>query len=82
MGIWGQKRAKYGKKGEIWEYMRGMGGNEKRFGAKKGQFGAKMVGKKGNLEGNGDWGRIKRGLGAKKAIWGKNMREIRVYEWG
>ena len=71
MGIWAQKRAKYGKKGEMWEYMRGMGGNEKRFGAKKGQFGAKTVGKKGNLEGNGDWGRIKRGLGAKKGNLGQ-----------
>ena len=52
------------------------------LGEKKGNFGKKGGGKRGNGEENGDWGRIKRGLGAKKAIWGKNMREIRVYEWG
>ena len=37
----GQKKAKYGKKREKWEYMRGMEGNERRFGEKKGNLGQK-----------------------------------------
>ena len=31
----------------------------------------KNTGEKGNLDGNGDWGRIKRGLGAKKGNLGQ-----------